>query len=75
MHPAPAVHIVAICRLPPLTCGSHRTLQQVTDDDIALLCANLGRFKRLKKMTLVSTGVGQRGLQGRRGGVALRLKA
>ena len=62
-------------RLPPLTFSSHRTLQQLTDDDIVLLCANLGRFKRLKTIGLVSTGVCERGLQGRRGGAALRLKA
>jgi hypothetical protein len=63
-------------RLPPLTCSSHRTLQQLTDDDIAPLCANLGRFKRLKTIALVSGGVCERGgLEGRRGGVALRLKA
>ena len=43
-------------RLPPLTLSSYRTLQQVTDDDIAPLCANLGRFKRLKKIELVSRG-------------------
>ena len=43
--------------LPPLTCISHRTLQQLTDDDIAPLCANLGRFKRLKAINLVSRGM------------------
>ena len=43
-------------RHPLLTCSSHRTLQQLTDDDIAPLCADLGRFKRLKKIDLVSRG-------------------
>ncbi len=52
-------------RLPPLTCSSHRTLQQVTDDDIAPLCANLGRFKRLKKINLVSRGMCERDGGGR----------
>jgi hypothetical protein len=50
----------------------------LTDDDIVPLCANLGRFKRLKKIGLVSGGVcarGAGGAEGRRGGVALRLKA
>ena len=51
-------------RLPPLTCSSHRTLQQVTDDDIAPLCANLGRFKRLNTIDLVSRGVCERGAGG-----------
>ncbi len=51
-------------RFPPLTCGSHRTLQQLTDDDIAPLCAILGRFKRLKGINLVSKGVGERGAAG-----------
>ncbi len=37
--------------------SSHRTLQQLKDDDIAPLCANLGRFKRLKKINLVSMGM------------------
>jgi hypothetical protein len=55
-------------RLPPLTCSSHRTLQQVTDDDIAPLCAYLGRFKRLKKISLVSRGVCERGAGGAEGG-------
>ena len=55
-------------RLPPLTCGSHRTLQQVTDDDILPLCANLGRFKRLKEIYLVSRGVCERGAAGAEGG-------
>ena len=54
--------------LPPLTCSSHRTLQQVTDDDIAPLCANLGRFKRVKKIELVSGGVCERGAGGAEGG-------
>jgi hypothetical protein len=30
---------------------------QVTDDGIHPLCANLGRFKRLKKINLVSRGM------------------
>ena len=48
-------------RLPPLTCNSHFTLQQVKDDDIQPLCANLGRFKRLKTIDLVSRGMCGRG--------------
>ena len=55
-------------RLPPLTCSSRRTLQQVTDDDIAPLCANLGRFKSLKTIILVSKGVCERGAAGAEGG-------
>jgi hypothetical protein len=55
-------------RLPPLTCSSHCTLQQLTDDDIAPLCANLGRFKRLKEIYLVSRGVCERGAGGGEGG-------
>ena len=55
-------------RLPPLIFSSHRTLQQVTDDDIAPLCANLGRFKRLKEIHLVSKGVCERGAAGAEGG-------
>ncbi len=51
-------------RIPPLTCSSHRTLQQLTDDDIPPLCANLGRFKRLKEIYLVSKGVRERGAGG-----------
>ena len=51
-------------RLPPLTCSSHHTLQQLEDDDIAPLCANLGRFKRLKKINLVSRSVCERGAGG-----------
>ncbi len=45
----------------PLTRSLSHTLQQVTDDDIAPLCANLGRFKRLKTIYLVSWGVCERG--------------
>jgi hypothetical protein len=30
---------------------------QVTDDGIQPLCANLGRFKRLKKINLVSRSI------------------
>jgi hypothetical protein len=55
-------------RLPPLACSSHRTLQQATDDDIAPLCANLGRFKRLKEIRLVRRGVCERGAGGAEGG-------
>ena len=55
-------------RLPPLTCISHRTLQQLTDDDIAPLCTNLGRFKRLKEIDLVSRGVCEGGAGGAEGG-------
>jgi hypothetical protein len=40
------------------------TLQQLKDDDIAPLCANLGRFKRLKEIDLVSRGVCERGAGG-----------
>jgi hypothetical protein len=54
-------------RLPPLTCSSHRTLQQVKDDDIVPLCANLGRFKRLDMFRLVSGGVCERGAGGSEG--------
>ncbi len=36
---------------------SHYTLQQLKDDDIQPLCVNLGRFKRLKTIDLVSRGV------------------
>ena len=43
-------------------------LQQLTDDDIAPLCANLGRFKRLKTIALVSRGVCERGAGGAEGG-------
>jgi len=32
-------------------------LQQLKDDDIQPLCASLGRFKRLKKIVLVSRGM------------------
>jgi hypothetical protein len=39
------------------TWTSRPTLQQLKDDDIRLLCANLGRFKRLKKIDLVSRGM------------------
>ena len=59
-------------RLPPLTFSSHRMQPKITDDDIAPLCANLGRFKRLKKINLVSRGMCERGGGG---GAALRLKA
>ena len=38
------------------TCASRPTLQQLEDDDIRPLCANLGRFKRLKTIELVSRG-------------------
>ncbi len=62
-------------RLPPLTCTSRCTLQQVTDDDIAPLCGNLGRFKRLKVINLVSRGVCEGGAGGTERGAALRLKA
>jgi hypothetical protein len=48
-------------RLLPLTCSLHSTFQQVKDDDIQLLCANLGRFKRLKRIDLVSWGMRERG--------------
>ena len=41
----------------PPACASHYTLQQVEDDDIQPLCVNLGRFKRLKKIDLVSRGM------------------
>ena len=34
------------------TRASRPTLQQLKDDDIRPLCANLGRFKRLKKIDL-----------------------
>ena len=76
MRLAPAVRILRP-RLPPLTCSSHRTLQQLPDDDIAPLCANLGRFKRLKTIDLVSRGVCERGAGEAEGGggVALRLSA
>ena len=53
-------------RLPPLTCSSHHTLPQVKDDDIVPLCANLGRFKRLKTIDLVSRGMCER-VQGAEG--------
>ncbi len=53
--------------LPPLTCISHLMLQQASDDDIAPLCANLGRFKRLKAINLVSRGVCERGAGGAEG--------
>ena len=46
---------------PPLTCSSHCTLQQLNEDDLIPLCANLGRFKRLKEIDLVSGGVCVRG--------------
>ena len=39
----------------------------MTDDDIAPLCANLGRFKRLKTIDLVSRGVCERGAGGAEG--------
>ena len=55
-------------RLPPLTCGSHRIQDELTDDDIAPLCANLGRFKRLEEIDLVSKGVCERGARGAEGG-------
>jgi hypothetical protein len=49
----------------------------LTDDDIAPLCANLGRFKRLKTISLVSRDVTvcERGVGGAEGKVALRLNA
>ena len=43
--------------LPPLALASHYTLQQLKDDDIQPLCVNLGRFKCLKKIDLVSRGM------------------
>ena len=43
------------------TRASRPTLQQLKDDDIAPLCANLGRFKRLKEIDLVCKGVRERG--------------
>jgi hypothetical protein len=51
--------------LPPLTCSSHCTLQQLNEDDLIPLCANLGRFKRLKTINLVSRGMCERGGGGR----------
>jgi hypothetical protein len=50
---------------PPLTCSSHCTLQQLNEDDLMPLCANLGRFKRLKTINLVSRGMCERGGGGR----------
>ena len=41
----------------PPASASHYTLQQVKDDDIQPLCVNLGRFKRLKTINLVSRGM------------------
>ncbi len=61
MHAAPIVHILASR---PLTCSSHHSLPQVKDDDIQPLCANLGRFKRLKRINLVSRGMCERGVGG-----------
>ncbi len=55
-------------RPPPLTFSSLRTLQQLTDDDIAPLCAKLGRFKRLKRIDLVSKGMHERGAGEAEGG-------
>ena len=54
--------------LSPLTCSSHCTLQQLDEDDLMPLCANLGRFKRLKEIYLVSRGVCERGAGGAEGG-------
>jgi len=47
-------------RLPPLACSSHHT-RQVIDDDMEPLCINLGRFKRLRTINLVSKGMCERG--------------
>ena len=44
------------------------TLQQLKDDDIAPLCANLGRFKPLKEINLVSKGMREKGAAGAEGG-------
>ncbi len=37
--------------------ASHYLLQQLKDDDIQPLCVNLGRFKHLKTIDLVSKGM------------------
>jgi hypothetical protein len=42
-------------------CRNSFSVDKLNDDDIAPLCTNLGRFKRLKEIDLVSGGVCARG--------------
>jgi hypothetical protein len=45
----------------------------LNEDDLIPLCANLGRFKRLKKINLVSRGMCERGGGGGSGAVGERV--